>query len=145
MSCISLIIMAARAVCIYSSYVFFHFQKLLKKSAIEGGQPDDESSTNVKTVEAVVHKRDEEEKDKALEVRVEDKKTVSEKATDDGIYLHESNQLKLRDQCIESVSVKHGELKGIRYRVCFDDGEKILLSKSSASLVKRAPPSLPKM
>ena len=92
-----------------------------RKSVIEGDQPDDGTCTNVETVETVVHKKEEKEKDRALEVRVGDKKTVSEKATDDGIYSHETSQLKIPDQCIESVSVKRGERKIIRCRVCFEN------------------------
>ena len=76
-----------------------------KKSVIEGEQRDDGTCTNVETVETVVHKKDE-KRDKASEVRVEDKKTVSEQATDDGIRLDETSQRKIRDKCIESVSVK---------------------------------------
>ena len=66
-------------------------RKRVMKSVIECEKPDDGNCTNVETVETVVHKRDEEEKDKALEVRMEDNKNVSKKATDDSIYLHETS------------------------------------------------------
>ena len=74
---------------------FSRKKKSDEKSVIEGEQRDDGTCTNVETAETVVHKKDEKEKDRALEVRVGDKKTVSEKATDYGIYLHETNQLKI--------------------------------------------------
>ena len=43
-----------------------------RKSVIEGDQPDDGTCTNVETVVTVVHKKEEKEKDRAIEVRVED-------------------------------------------------------------------------
>ena len=86
---------------------------------MEGKRRDDGTCTNVETVETVAHKKSEKEKDRSLEVRVEFRKAVSEKATDDGIYLHETSQWKIRDQCIESVSVKRGGRKRIRCGVCF--------------------------